>query len=95
MLPEGEEATSGAFSLREVIALGFEAHCTTPDGNRYLWHQGEGLRHEQQAGTTTLLTSPHRLPVGPWFPTELGRRELAESGAADRHDQRASSREYT
>lgn len=79
---ESEEAASGAYSLREVIELGFEARCTTPEGSRYLWHQGEGLRYEQQAGRTTLLTSPSRLPAGPWFPTELGSRELAESSAA-------------
>jgi hypothetical protein len=68
------------YVLSEVLKRGFEARCTGADGNRYLWHQGEGLRYEQPAGRTTLLITPDGLPSGPWFPTELGRRELAESG---------------
>ncbi len=65
-----------AFSLRDVVRMGFEARCVGPDGSRYLWHGESGLRVETRTGYTTLVTDPTTLPDSLWFPTRLGLTEL-------------------
>ena len=70
-------------TLREVLSQGFEARCVGPDGARYLWHQGCGLRVDARAGTTTLLSDPSALPEAPWFPTTFGLQELEEAESAE------------
>lgn len=65
------------FTREEVITQEFEARCEGPDGCRYLWHRGQGLRYDPSSGITTLLTHFPSLPDALWQPTELGRSELA------------------
>ena len=65
-----------AFTLKEVVTMGFEARCVGPDGSRYLWHGDSGLRVETRTGFTTLVTDPKVLPQSLWFPTRLGLSEL-------------------
>lgn len=65
------------YTLEEVLALDFEARCVGPDGARYLWHKGLGLRVERESGETTLIWDPARLPAAGWSPTRLGLEELA------------------
>ena len=69
--------TQRTYTLEEVVAEGFEAHCLGADGCRYLWHHDQGLRHNPSTGVTTLVTSPAALPEGPWLATSLGELELA------------------
>lgn len=71
------------YTRAEVIAGGFEARCVDGDGTRYLWHGAQGLRTDARHCVTTLITRPSSLPDGPWFATELGRREIAEAATED------------
>lgn len=83
MLPRGERGHMGqdTYSLEEVLSRGFEARCVGPDGTRYLWCQGSGLRVDPHTNETMLLTDATRLLDGPWLPTSFGLRQLAEDGA--------------
>lgn len=74
-----------AFSLRDVVRMGFEARCVGPDGSRYLWHGESGLRVETRTGCSTLVTragcstlvsDPNALPDSLRSPTRLGLAEL-------------------
>ena len=65
-------------SVSQLRRLGFESRCADCDGARYLWHDGCGLRVDPDSLAVTLITDAARLPEGPWVPTELGQRELAE-----------------
>ena len=67
------------YTRAEVVAGGFEAHCTDLDGTRYLWHGQHGIRVDPGGSVTTLITKSSGLPEGPWLPTELGRQEIAKS----------------
>lgn len=61
---------------RDVVSIGYEAHCIEADGTCWLWHNGCGLRVEAHGPATTLITDPALLPNGPWVLTELGEQEL-------------------
>ncbi len=67
------------YSLEEVLAMGFEARCIGPDGARYLWCQGSGLRVDSRTQATILVTDPSALPDGPWTATRYGLQQLAEA----------------
>ena len=66
-----------AYSRFDIVALGFEARCVTPDGTSYLWHADNGLRADPD-GQVTMLVEPAQLPEGPWALTDLGEREIHE-----------------
>lgn len=66
----------GSYSLKEVIALGFEASAVGRDRAVYFWHHHWGVRIERRTGKTQLLTDPSALPDLPWKPTSVGVREL-------------------
>jgi hypothetical protein len=70
------------YSLKEVLAGGFEARCVGLEGVRYLWCQGTGLRVDPRTHATTLVCDPSALPEAGWFATRFGLRHLAE-GAGD------------
>lgn len=65
------------YSLQEILAGEFEAHCVAADGSRYLWCQGSGLRVDPRTHATTLVTEPSGLPDVPWAATSFGLRQLA------------------
>lgn len=69
----------GAYSLADVLAMGFEARCVGPDGARYLWCQGSGLRVDPRTHATTLFSDPEALPDTGWFATRFGLRQLSEA----------------
>ena len=69
--------TAHDYNRYDVISLGFEARCLTPDGTRYLWHADCGLRTGPD-GLAMMLTDAALLPEGPWALTELGEQELHE-----------------
>ena len=66
------------YTLAEVLTRNFEARCVGPDGCRYLWHKGIGLRVEPRTGRTTLVHDPATLPEGRWSATRLGLEELRD-----------------
>jgi hypothetical protein len=66
----------GSFTLREVIAQGFEASCVGKDRAIYFWHRTFGVRIERRTGKATLLTDPKVVPDMRWMPTSMGAREL-------------------
>ena len=68
-----------AFTLRDVLAMGFEAQCVTGDGTRYFWRRTFGLKVDMRSGAATLLTDPTLLPDVTWFPTGLGLKQLEAS----------------
>ena len=72
-----------AFTLRDVLAMGFEAQCVTRDGARYFWRRTFGIKVDMRSGKATLLTDPAVLPDVTWFPTGLGWKQL-EAEAAER-----------
>ncbi len=72
------------YTLEDVLSKGFEARAVGPDGARYLWHGGCGLRADALTRRTTLLTDPSALPEGEWFPTALGLAELRETATTER-----------
>jgi hypothetical protein len=72
-----------AFTLRDVLSMGFEAQCVTSDGARYFWRRTFGLKVDMRSGKATLLTDPALLPDVTWFPTGLGLKQL-ESSAGQR-----------
>jgi hypothetical protein len=69
---------SRSYSKKEMLAGGFEARCDLPDGTRYLWHGGEGIRVDS-ADRVRWLGDPASLPDGDWYPTELGEAEIGGS----------------
>lgn len=69
----------GTYSLADVLAKGFEARSVGPDGTRYLWCQGSGLRVDMRTHATTLVSDPAALPDVGWFATRFGLRQLAEA----------------
>ncbi len=70
-----------AFTLRDVVTMGFEAQCVARDGSRYFWHRHFGVRVDTRNGKATLLTDPAALPDVTWHATSTGLREL--EAAAD------------
>ena len=68
-----------AFTLRDVLAMGFEAQCVTGDGARYFWRRTFGLKVDMRSGEATLLTDPALLPDVTWYPTGLGLKQLEAS----------------
>ena len=66
----------GSYTLREVIAQGFEASCVGKDRAIYFWHHNWGVRIERRTGRAQLLTDPSDAPDMPWKPTSVGAREL-------------------
>jgi len=75
-----QETGQRIFSREEVLAVGFEARCIGPDGARYLYCEGSGLRVDPRTQATILVTDPATLPDGPWTATRFGRQQLAEAG---------------
>jgi hypothetical protein len=73
-----------SFTLRDVVAMGFEASCVALDGTRYFWRRTFGVRVDTRRGETTLLTDPASLPDIAWFPTSLGRKQLEAAERAGR-----------
>jgi hypothetical protein len=73
-----------SFTRAEVTARGFEARCVADDRVEYLWHLGYGLRADPRDSTTTLITDPAALPLGPWLPTSLGAEELRDPTLLER-----------
>jgi hypothetical protein len=69
------------YSLGEVIARGFEARCTTPNGILYFWHGNYGIRIHPRKGQATLLTDPIAAPTSHWTATRLGTSELAAASS--------------
>jgi hypothetical protein len=67
------------FTLRDVLAMGFEAQCVTSDGERYFWRRTFGLKVDMRSGKATLVTDPALLPDVTWFPTGLGLKQLEAS----------------
>jgi hypothetical protein len=66
----------GSFTLKEVVAQGFEASCVDKDRAIYFWHRTFGVRIERRTGKATLLTDPSAIPDMAWMPTCTGAREL-------------------
>jgi hypothetical protein len=65
-----------AFSIDEVIALGFEAYHCDGDGIHWFWHDGVGLCSDPSSGRCTLVCGRRLLPQGPWYPTNWGEQQL-------------------
>ncbi len=66
----------GSYSLKEVVALGFEASAVDHDHTVYFWHHNWGVRIERRTGKAELFTDPKALPDLPWRPTGVGAAEL-------------------
>jgi hypothetical protein len=67
-----------AYTLDEVLELGFEARYEAADGTCWLLHECFALRADPLTGQRTLITDPVELPRGPWHPTEWGAVELSK-----------------
>jgi hypothetical protein len=67
-----------AYTLEEVLELGFEARHMAADGCCWLFHGCFALCADPATGRRTLITNPNDLPDGPWHPTEWGEAELAK-----------------
>jgi hypothetical protein len=67
---------SRSYSKAEMLAGGFEASCELICGTRYLWNGAEGIRVDP-VGRTGWVSDPGLLPEGEWYPTELGKEEIA------------------
>jgi hypothetical protein len=65
-----------AYTLSEVVALGFEAYHCGEDGVWWLCHGCVGLRSNPLTGERLLISNRDLLPTGPWYPTHWGECEL-------------------
>lgn len=56
-----------AYTLAEVVGLGFEARHVAEDGVVYSWSGGFAVRTDPVSGVSVLITNRMNLPEWPWY----------------------------
>jgi hypothetical protein len=59
-----------AYTLAEVMGLGFKARHVAADGVVYSWSGGFAVRTDPLSGVSVLITNRKHLPQWPWYRVE-------------------------
>ena len=59
-----------AYTLAEVVGLGFEARHEAEDGVVYSWSGGFAVRTDPASGVSVLIRDLTKLPQWPWYRVE-------------------------